>query len=193
VLESPEHHPWLSFTSKAKIIVGIVIGMYLVHSGGIVHRDLKPAKILLDPTSHCPIIAGFGLSREEDVNVAMTFDRGTPLYTAPEMFTGHRYSNKVDIFSFGVLLYEIVTGRKPLQDSGGIRYKLCARIIAGHREKIPSTIEPVTKRLTNSCWDGNPDQRPTFLDIFYELQANRFKIFNTVDSEAVEQFLQSLL
>jgi serine/threonine protein kinase len=69
----------LTSTWKTMIIVGIVMGIYLVHLSGTVHRDLNRANILLDPTSHCPIIADFGLSREGDVTVIMTLQRGTPL------------------------------------------------------------------------------------------------------------------
>jgi serine/threonine protein kinase len=193
VLKSPENHPWLSSTSKTMIIVGIVVGMYLVHYGGIIHRDLKPANILIDPISHCPKIADFGLSREENINISMTYETGTPLYMAPEMFVGERYSNKVDIFSFGILLYEIVTGQKPLQGCGDGQFQLLSKILHGDREKIPDTVEPFTAGLIRRCWDGNPHRRPAFVEIFYELQANRFKVFDAVDSEAVEQFLQSLM
>jgi hypothetical protein len=192
VLTSPENHPWLSFTSKTMIIVGIVAGMCKVHCGNIIHRDLKPTNILLDPISHCPIIVDFGLSREQDVNVTMTFDVGSPLYMAPELFIGEHYTNKVDVFSFGILLYEIVTGRRPLQDCGDNPFQLFTRVQNGSRAKIPDAIEPFTTRLINRCWDGDPDQRPTFLEIFNELREQRFKIFSAVDSRAVDRFLQSL-
>jgi mitogen-activated protein kinase kinase kinase 9 len=167
--------------------------MYLVHCGGIIHRDLKPANVLLDPTSHYPKIADFGLSRVEDTKIAMTADTGTALYMAPQLIVGERYSNKADVFSFGVLLFEIVAGHPALQDSEGIAFKLHSKVTSGSREKIPDTVEPFTAGLITRCWDGDPDHRPTFLEIFYELRENRFKVFNAVDPEDVEQFLRSLL
>jgi serine/threonine protein kinase len=103
VLRSPQDHPWLTPTSKTVILVGIVLGMYFLQCGGTTHRNLKPANVLLDPTSHYPKIADFGLSAE-----------GDPLYTAPEILLTEGCSKKADAFSFGVLLYEIVTGQKPL-------------------------------------------------------------------------------
>jgi hypothetical protein len=63
--------------------------------------------------------------------------------------------------------------------------------MAGALEKIPDAVEPFLRDLISRCQDG--DHRPTFLDIFCELQANRFKIFRAVGSQAGEQFLQSLL
>jgi serine/threonine protein kinase len=192
VLESPEKHPWLTLTAKTIIIVGIVIGMYVVHSSGIIHRDLKPANVILHQISHYPLITDFSLSREEDTSVTMTAGIGTPLYMAPEIIIGERYSNKADVFSFGVLLYETVTGKKPVQDCGGIAFRLFTQVTTGHREAIPDTVEPFTAGLISRCWDSDPANRPTFLEIFDELRGNRFKIFSTVDTQAVEQFLQSV-
>jgi serine/threonine protein kinase len=192
VLKSPQKHSWLTLTSKTIIIGGIVIGMYFVHCGGIIHRDLKPANVLLDPISHYPKIADFGLSRQEEVNSTMTGGQGTPLYMAPEIINGDRYSNKADVFSFGVLLYEIVTGKQPLQNSGGSAFRLFAKVTAGSRETIPDTVEHLTAGLISRCWDANPDDRPTFLEIFNELRKNQFKLFNTVDPQGVEYFLKLL-
>jgi serine/threonine protein kinase len=121
---------------------------------------------------------------------------GSPLYIAPERIAGPHYSKKVDVFSFGVLLYEIVTGKNPCQgveDSSDGVYQLYEKVLSGNREEIPRTVEPFTASLISRCWNGNPDDRPTFLEIFDELRENRFRLFRTVDPEAVEQFLQSLM
>jgi serine/threonine protein kinase len=251
VLNSPENHHWLTLTSKTIIIVGIVIGMCFVHCGGIIHRDLKPANILLDPISHYPKIADFGLSREgsvavsmtggtdtplhivsetaiadpgsvrgtpsdispeisiaeptipdysapcqQDPRIVMTETVGSPMYMAPEVISGGYYSNKADVFSFGAVLYELVTGQQPRQDVedtwSGI-FELYGKVIGGSRAPIPDTVERFTADLIRRCWDGNPDNRPTFLEIFNEMRANRFKLFSAVDPQAVEQFLQTLL
>jgi hypothetical protein len=62
----------------------------------------------------------------------------------------------------------------------------------GLREEIPDTVEPFTAGLIRSCWDADPDNRPTFPEIFRQLRESEFKIFSDVDKEAVGQFLQSL-
>jgi serine/threonine protein kinase len=123
----------------------------------------------------------------------MTGGAGSPLYMAPEVIEGTRYSNKADIFSFGILLYELVTGKQPLQNSGGNPFKLFSKITSGAREPIPNSVESLTADLISRCWDGDPDHRPTFLEIFEELRDIRFEIFRAVDPEPVDQFLQSLL
>jgi tRNA A-37 threonylcarbamoyl transferase component Bud32 len=214
VLESPQKHPWFTLTAKTIIVVGIVIGMIFIHFVDIVHRDLKPANVLLDEYRHYPKIADFGLSREGDANNPMTTvtvdpfhwaidthramtvtdpDDGTLLYKAPEIIAGQSYSTQADVFSFGALLYEIVTGKPPCQGCGLYSVdRFAEKVTAGDREPIPDTVEPFPKWLIERCCDGDPFKRPTFLQIFFELQAREFKLFSTVDSPAVEQFLQSL-
>jgi hypothetical protein len=77
-------------------------------------------------------------------------------------------------------------------DSNGVN-ELFGKVRSGSREAIPDTVEAFTAGLIGRCWDGNPDHRPTFLEISNDLQANRFKLFSTVDPEAVERFFQSLV
>jgi tRNA A-37 threonylcarbamoyl transferase component Bud32 len=216
VLESPQEHAWLTLTAKTIIIVGIVIGMYFVHCGGIIHRDLKPANVLLDPISHYPTIADFGWSREggdndritegrvapldmaHDMNLTMTATgyAGSPLYMAPEvMILGGHYSYEADVFSFGIVLYGIVAGKQPCQGVEAAPNpvsELCAKVRSGAREEIPDTVEPFVAGLIRRCWAGDPGLRPTSLGIFNELRANRFKVFRTVDPQAVEHYLLSL-
>jgi hypothetical protein len=100
---------------------------------------------------------------------------------------------RIDIFSFGVLLYEIVTGEKPLQCCELSHFQLFTKVMAGNREKISDAVEQFIRGLISRYWEGNPGHRLTFLEICYELQAHRFKVFNAVDSQEVWQFLQSLL
>jgi hypothetical protein len=76
--------------------------------------------------------------------------------------------------------------------TGGV-YELYEKVLSGVREPIPETVEPFTASLINRCWNENPDDRPTFLEIFDELQEHRFKLFSTVDPEAVRHCLYSLV
>jgi hypothetical protein len=213
VLRSPQNHPWLSMTSKTIIIVGIVIGMHFIHSGAIIHRDLKPENVLLDTISHYPKIADFGLSRETaanapmatgttspvltdpgmDKSMAMTGPVGSPVYMAPEIIAGRPYSSKADVFSFGVLLYEVATSKQPGENCGeDTLYTFYEKVIAGRRETIPDTVEAFTASLIRRCWDDDPHNRPTFLEIFDELRKNHFNIFSAVGTNAVERYLRSL-
>ena len=101
---------------------GILLGLQHLHRNRIVHRDFKPANILISRDNQgrfVPKIADFGLSKlvSDDEIDSSDFDlsdgRGTPSYKAPEQIEGSRVSFNLDLWAFGVILYEIITGEKP--------------------------------------------------------------------------------
>jgi serine/threonine protein kinase len=94
---------------KGIIICGLVLGMRFVHSQGIMHRDLKPSNILINDLGQT-LIGDFGSSRYEWDDATLTGGAGTVNYAAPEQFRDEGTTNKVDIFSFASILYEIYVG-----------------------------------------------------------------------------------
>lgn len=92
----------------------ILLGLEHVHSFNVIYRDLKLENVLLDHYGNC---------RLSDLGLAVVTEKpikgyaGTPGYTAPEMIANHRYTNSVDIFSFGVMLYRMMCGSKPFKGS----------------------------------------------------------------------------
>jgi len=103
--------------------MGIAAGLSPIHHAGIVHRDLKPSNILLKRQGGylVPKIADFGLARWIDprYEIQTTKRSGTPYYMAPEMIEGRGVSSKTDIYSLGVILYELLCGITPFRGSGG--------------------------------------------------------------------------
>src|SRR5262249_40620159 len=103
----------------ARLLVTIARAVQHAHEHGILHRDLKPANILLD-AAVCPHICDFGLAHRFEGDASLTETGqlvGTPAYMAPEQTSGQPGSTTTatDVFSLGVILYELLTGQAPFR------------------------------------------------------------------------------
>ena len=107
----------LTIEESAKILGQIAPGLDEAHSKGIVHRDLKPSNILFDAKG-TPYISDFGiakLSQAQASNVTGSGIIGTPAYMAPEQASGETVDGRSDIYAFGIILFEMLTGRQPYE------------------------------------------------------------------------------
>jgi serine/threonine protein kinase len=103
----------LTFEQKARILQEIARALSVAHRGGIIHRDLKPANVLVTPAMK-PVVLDFGIaiSADEADRTRSQFE-GTPLYASPEQASGRPLSAASDVFSFGSLMFKVLTGTTP--------------------------------------------------------------------------------
>jgi serine/threonine protein kinase/formylglycine-generating enzyme required for sulfatase activity len=107
-----------SFANSAELIATVAEALHSAHLNGVVHRDVKPANILIDRRG-CPFVADFGIALSEDDYGRTAATVGTLLYMSPEQLRGegHLVDGRSDIFSLGIVLYELLTGRRPFSSS----------------------------------------------------------------------------
>src|SRR5262249_6557506 len=108
----------LPMSEAVELVATVAAALDHAHKKGLVHRDVKPRNILLDKTGR-PFVADFGLAlREQDIGRGFRY-AGTPPYMSPEQARGegHRVEPRSDVFSLGIVLYELLTGRRPFPGS----------------------------------------------------------------------------
>jgi serine/threonine protein kinase len=178
-------------TAIGIIICGIVLGMRFMHSQKFIHQDLKPSNILLNADGRT-LLSDFGTSRCRANDHTPTHDTGTPHYAAPELFEEDARTKKVDVFSFGLMCYEIIVGRAVFPKS-----MYSAEIIRWHRKRerptIPDTVCPTMRTLISRCCSPEPQYRPSFRGIIRDIESNDFRIIPEADENIVRESVIGVL
>lgn len=150
----------------AQLLHQVAEGLEAAHAAGLIHRDVKPGNVLLDATGS-PVLADFGIARDvrqptTSANAAGQPKQrfGTPEYMAPELLLGAAFDPRTDIYSLGVMLYELLTGRLPFDSEQA--YARSAETNpppptppSVYEPKIP----PALEHITLTALAHNPDER----------------------------------
>ncbi|XP_015575658.1 serine/threonine-protein kinase STY46 isoform X3 [Ricinus communis] len=104
----------LDLQSLLRVAIDVSKGMNYLHQNNIIHRDLKAANLLMDENKVVKV-ADFGVARVEDQSGVMTAETGTYRWMAPEVIEHKPYGRKVDVFSFSIVLWELLTGKLPYE------------------------------------------------------------------------------
>jgi serine/threonine protein kinase/formylglycine-generating enzyme required for sulfatase activity len=145
-------HIWSSLKETVEMVAMVAETLHYAHRKGLVHRDIKPGNILLD-SSGKPFVADFGLAlREQDVGKGRCF-AGTAAYMSPEQARGegHRVDGRSDIFSLGIVFYQLLTGRLPFHADSAeeLREQILDREVRPPRQwddTIPKELERICLR-----------------------------------------------
>jgi serine/threonine protein kinase len=161
--------------------------MRFIHSKGYIHRDLKPANILLDERGY-PQIADMSSSHFYDLSLTLTSEIRTVGYMAPEMLNDEDYSHAVDVWSFALILYELLVGQ-PVFPSSAPLGVVMTQIQSGDRPQLPPTMNPTVSAIISRNWGTNPSERDLFDVIYDNLYRIDFKITPGVNFAAISEFL----
>ncbi|EFJ50640.1 hypothetical protein VOLCADRAFT_58113, partial [Volvox carteri f. nagariensis] len=165
----------LSLRQRAMIALQAALGMAYLHeqSPAVVHFDLKPDNLLVDGEGDSMVIkvADFGLSKHKLSNYVSCRDlRGTLPYMAYELVSGNgNISEKVDVYSMGVVMWEMYTGEVPFAHLTA--QEILTGLLHGNLHlAIPPACEPEWRSLVETCMDPNPANRPSFQELAMQLQ-----------------------
>ncbi|EEF50853.1 serine/threonine/tyrosine-protein kinase HT1 [Ricinus communis] len=161
-------HKSLPLEKLIAIALDIARGMEYIHSQSIIHRDLKPENVLIDQEFRMKI-ADFGIACEEAYCDSLADDPGTYRWMAPEMIKKKSYGKRVDVYSFGLILWELVAGTIPYEDMNPIQAAF-AVVNKNLRPVIPRDCHPAMRALIEQCWSLQPDKRPEFWQIVKVLE-----------------------
>ncbi|KAM7260417.1 hypothetical protein ACFE04_016158 [Oxalis oulophora] len=163
-----KHKGVFKLPSLLKVAIDVSKGMNYLHQNSIIHRDLKTANLLMDENEVVKV-ADFGVARVQAQSGVMTAETGTYRWMAPEVIEHRPYDHKADVFSFGIVLWELLTGElpykylTPLQAAVGVVQKEL-------RPSIPKSTHPKLAQLLEKCWQQDPTLRPNFSEITVILQ-----------------------
>lgn len=189
----------LSWRMRLRVAIDVANGLLYIHEHTrprVVHKDIKSSNILLDANMRAKI-ANFGLAKS-GCNAITMHIVGTQGYIAPEYIADGVVSTKMDIFSFGVVLLELISGREAIDEEGGVLWMRASGFVEGkEKEKLEMLRSWIDEALLEqscpmdslmdimnvavSCLQKDPTKRPSMVEVVYALTKNEDAVFDFSD------------
>ncbi len=170
------------------LMLQLLDGLDYAHGQGVIHRDIKPSNLLLAADGKLKI-ADFGVARIDNSNLTGTGSLiGTANYIAPELFLGQSASRQSDIFSTGVVFYELLTGQRPFPGPAeALTHQIC-NVEPSRPSAVAASVPPLCDRIALSALAKPLELRYASAAAFaHDLQATYVKLFDRVPSRAVSE------
>jgi len=189
LLHSPEI---LSFKLLMKFAKDAAMGMNWLHLSKpvFIHRDLKTGNLLVDQNWNVKV-SDFGLShvKQKGEGVRGSYGAiGTPLWMAPEVLLNKEYNESADVYSYGIVLWELFTREDPFPNIENFDTMLEAVCRNNERPNIPDNCPATLKKLIQKCWSPKPNARPTFEEILHKNMLDKIVIDFTISDEKGRKF-----
>ncbi|GES73058.1 kinase-like domain-containing protein [Rhizophagus clarus] len=180
-----------TWKEKVNAVYDIIEALYRIHINNAVHQNLHPGNILYSQDKNFWYISDFGFRRPADKSTKCIY--GNLPYIAPEAIIGKGYTFASDIYSFGILMWEISSGQIPFNDHEH-DYDLAMKIVNGMRPKIVSSIPFQYEMLMKLCWDADPLKRPDARTLLHAIKKMRRDSYdNEFDTLEYNQLSQANL
>ncbi|OHT09815.1 hypothetical protein TRFO_21077 [Tritrichomonas foetus] len=165
-------------THKMMTFFGVAASLMYIHGCRLIHRNIKASNILFDE-NYEPKICDFNFSKVEvDLTDSLIFEEHTyteiPYYDAPEILNLLPINNKVDVYSYGILLYLIFMNDLPKYGDMDDPDAVVASIVIGERPGLPKSIPEEYRKLISDCWANESSDRPSFKSIVRKLVESDF-------------------
>ena len=169
---------YLTWKTKIVCLRDIAENLATIHEKGLIHCDLHGGNILFENTSHgkdwisgvqaYPYICDLGLSKPVNLSRSSPTIQGVLAYIAPEVFLTRTFTQKSDIYSFGIIMHQMASGDRPYKEWSSDDY-LAYRIREGLRPSLPESTPKEYEKLARMCCDADSNKRPTAEEIYENL------------------------